>query len=471
MNLPRIGNGHWHVAGVGGVGMSALAQALRWSGGRVTGSDRFLDNGVDVPVFSTLRADGVELVAQDGSGIEPGMEALVYSTAVENSNPDIAAARAANVPIRHRAEILAALVEGERLLAVAGTAGKTTTTGMLAWALERLGADPWMVNGGGIVAWADANGGGGNVRRGAPGAPWAVEVDESDRSCLRFSPAWSVITNISQDHFSLEEVQDLFRQYASRCTEGVVCGPGAADVIRDALRPGVQLVTPDAALAQAPDGSWHADWRGVRLSVPVPGEHNLWNALCAAEICVALGYAPAAVAAALGSFCGIVRRLEEVGGGPAKTGGVRVVDDYGHNPAKVGAAWATIRPHSPASRVIAIWRPHGFGPLRNMMDGFAATFADSMAPRDTLYLLPVFDAGGTADRSVTSDDLKQRLAPSGRDVRVVADAASAGWLDALAQAIADEAAPGDAVLVMGARDPDLPRLARAIAARCAAAAR
>ena len=466
MNLPLSGNGHWHVAGVGGVGMSALAQALRWGGGRVTGSDRFLDHGVEVPVFPTLRRAGVELVAQDGSGIEPGMEALVYSTAVEDDNPDIAAARAAGVAIRHRAEVLAALVEGERLLAVAGTAGKTTTTGMLAWALERLGADPWMVDGGGVVAWADANGGGGNVRRGAPGAPWAVEVDESDRSCLRFTPAWSVITNISQDHFSLEEVQQLFREYASHCTEGVVCGPGAADIVRDALRPGVRLVTPDAVPEQDDEGRWHADWRGVRLSVPVPGVHNLWNALCAAEICVALGYAPADVAAALGSFCGIVRRLEDVGGTP---GGVRVIDDYGHNPAKVGAAWAAVRPRHGAGRVIGIWRPHGYGPLRSMMDGFASTFVDAMGPRDILHLLPVFDAGGTATRTVSSDDLRQRLAPSGRDVRLVADASSADWPEALAEAVAAEAAPGDVVLVMGARDPDLPRLARAIAARCAAA--
>ncbi len=471
MNLPLCGNGHWHVAGVGGVGMSALAQALRWDGGRVTGSDRFLDRGVEVPVFSTLRRAGVELVAQDGSGIEPGMEALVYSTAVENDNPDIAAARTAGVAIRHRAEVLAALVGGERLLAVAGTAGKTTTTGMLAWALERLGADPWMVDGGGVVAWADANGGGGNVRRGAAGAPWAVEVDESDRSCLRFTPAWSVITNISQDHFSLEEVRQLFRDYAARCTEGVVCGPGAAEIVRGALKPGVRLVTPDAVPEQDAEGRWQAEWRGVRLAVPVPGEHNLWNALCAAEICMALGHAPADVAEALGGFCGIVRRLEEIGGGPTACGGVRVIDDYGHNPAKIGAAWAAVRPRGGRGRVIGIWRPHGYGPLRSMMDGFAETFAGATGPRDILHLLPVFDAGGTAERTVSSDDLRQRLAPSGLDVRLVADASAAGWPEALAEAVAAEAAPGDAVLVMGARDPDLPRLARAIAARCAALAR
>lgn len=457
---------HYHIAGVGGVGMSALAQALRWSGARVTGSDRFLDRGVEVPVFAALRAAGVELVPQDGSGIGPSTTALVYSTAVEDDNPDIRAARAAGVAIRHRAEVLASLVGGERLLAVAGTAGKTTTTGMLAWTLERLGDDPWMVDGGGLVAWADALGGGGNVRRGAPSAPWAVELDESDRSFLRFRPAWTIITNISQDHFSLEEVRRLFAEYATHATEGIVCGPGAAEVIRPAVVPGIPVVTPEAELACAADGAWSASWRGVTLSVPEPGRHNLWNALCAAELCVAAqGHAPADVADALRSFCGIVRRLQLMSAPGAP---VRVYDDYAHNPAKIAAALAAVRPAAPRARLHAIWRPHGYGPLRSMLDAFAETFADAIRPGDRLHLLPVFDAGGTANRSISAADLRDAILACAPDlaeaVRLVpADASAApGWPDALAPALAADAAPGDTFLVMGARDPALPSLARAL---------
>lgn len=470
MNLPCLGNGHWHVAGVGGVGMSALAQALRWTGGRVTGSDRFLDRGTELPVFATLRAAGVELVPQNSVGIEPGMEALVYSTAIEDDNPDIVAARAANVPIRHRAEVLSALVEGERLLAVAGTAGKTTTTGMLAWALERVGADPWMVDGGGLVAWASSEGGGGNVRRGAPGAPWAVELDESDRSFLRFHPAWSIITNISQDHFELDEVRRLFAEYATHATEGIVCGPSVAEIIRPVVPASLPVVTPDATLAQASDGTWSAAWRDTILSVPSPGRHNLWNALCAAELCVqAQQVAPADVAAALRTFPGIVRRLEEVGGGPTASGGIRVLDDYAHNPAKIAAAWLAVRPADRAGRVLGLWRPHGYGPLRSMLGEFAETFSNLLCDNaDELWLLPVFDAGGTASRTISSADLRNRLPPDLRNrVHLVSEATSPGWHESLAAQVAAQARLGDTVLVMGARDPALPLLARATARHCA----
>ena len=214
-------SGHVHVAGVGGVGMSALAQALAWGGARVTGSDRLWDRGVEMPVWEGLRRAGVELVRQDGSGVDAETSAVVYSTAVEEGNPDFAAARRFGVPLRHRAEMLAGLAEGKRVAAVAGTAGKTTTTGMAGWVLEQVGMDPTVVNGGGLVDWA-SGGLPGNARRG--GETWVLEVDESDRSLLEFRPAWSVLTNISQDHFSLEEVRALFREYAGRVTEGVVCG-------------------------------------------------------------------------------------------------------------------------------------------------------------------------------------------------------------------------------------------------------
>ena len=442
--------GHVHVAGVAGVGMSALAQALRWSHDRVTGSDRFHDRGQDLPIFAALRGAGIEIVPQDGSAVDAQTTAVVYSTAIEDQNPDFAAARRAGVPLKHRAAVLAELARGQTLLAVAGTAGKTTTAGMLGWVLEQLGADPTVINGGALVDWAQARNVG-NVRRGGVGAPWVVEVDESDRSLLNFHPEWSILTNISQDHFTLAEVQDLFRQYAARVRTGLVCGAGVAPAL------GPQPARIIEALAQPEwiGNGYEIAWRGCRLAVSPPGAHNALNALLAAELCAQLGFAPDRIAEALARFGGIQRRLERVAAG----GPVRVVDDYAHNPAKIAAAWAAVA--APGNRVLGVWRPHGFGPLRTMLEPLANAFANVCRAQDQLWLLPVFDAGGTADRSINSGTLAARLEARGV---FVATAPDYEWLGAT---LAATARAGDTILLMGARDPYLPVFARAMAERTA----
>ena len=442
--------GHVHVAGVAGVGMSALAQALRWTHDRVTGSDRFFDQGQDLPIFAALRAAGVELVKQDGAAVTARTAAVVYSTAIEKDNPEVVAAQRAGVPLRHRAEMLADLARGRTVLAVAGTAGKTTTTGMLGWTLEQLGADPTVVNGGALVDWADARRVG-NVRRGADDAPWVVEVDESDRSLLNFRPEWSILTNVSQDHFTLAEVQDLFRAYAAQVRTGIVCGAGVAAILGE---PKARLVEAAAAPARTAEG-FAVAWRGLALAVPQPGAHNALNALLAAELCAQLGYAPAQIAAALARFGGIQRRLERVDRG----GAVRVVDDYGHNPAKLAAAWAAVS--APGNRVLGVWRPHGYGPLRAMLAPLADAFAAVCRAQDRLWLLPVYDAGGTANRTVHSGELADELRARG------VPAAPAATYEELGEQLASAARAGDTILIMGARDPRLPVFAREMAARTA----
>ena len=442
--------GRIHVAGVAGVGMSALAQALRWTHERVTGSDRYFDRGLALPIFDALRAGGVEIVKQDGAAVDARTEAVVYSTAIEEGNPDFVAAQKAGVPLKHRAAVLAELARGRRVLAVAGTAGKTTTTGMLGRTLEQLGADPTVVNGGALVDWAGA-GRVGNVRRGEDGAPWVVEVDESDRSLLNFHPEWTILTNISQDHFTLAEVRDLFRAYAAQVKTGIVCGAGVAAVLG---KQKAKIVEVSAAPARTADG-YAVAWRGLRLAVRQPGAHNALNALLAAELCAQLGYAPEKIAATLARFGGIQRRLERVDAG----GGVRVVDDYGHNPAKLAAAWAAVS--APGNRVLGVWRPHGFGPLRAMLEPLADAFATVCRADDKLWILPVYDAGGTADRSVNSDVLVGKLQARG------VPAAAAPSYEALGAELARAARAGDTILVMGARDPQLPVFAREMAAKTA----
>ena len=432
------GGGHVHLVGVAGVGMNPLAQALLAAGYEVTGSDRYLDTGHELAVLPKLRKAGVRLVPQDGSGVHAHTQAAVVSTAIEPDNPDVTAAARHGVPVRHRAEMLASLLEGKQCVAVTGTSGKTTVTGMVGWLLEQLGDDPTVVNGGIVVNW-ETDERVGNVRVGRAGL-WVVEADESDRSLLRFRPDWAIVTNISADHFDLAETRKLFAQFAERVQHDIV-GPWD-----DAAEPW-RSFAPELSAT----GSRFV-YGGQEFGLPLLGRHNADNALQAVLLCERLGHSLARIAAALATFRGIRRRLDVAG----TAGGVTVIDDYAHNPAKIRAAWQAVAPH--ARRVHAVWRPHGFGPLAKMFGDLEALFREMAASCERVYLLPVYYVGGTATASVTSDALVAPLAADGLPVELAPD------YDTLVQRITATARPGDTVLIMGARDPDLPALARRIVA-------
>lgn len=428
-------SGHVHMVGAAGVGMSALAQAARHAGYSVTGSDRYFDAGRELDVISKLGGCGIRFVRQDGGGVTAETVAVVYSTAIEDDNPDVQAAKRLGVPLVHRAAMLTRLLEGREAVAVTGTCGKSTVTGMLGWILECCGRDPVVVNGAPVLNWADAAHVG-NARLGR-GNLWVFEADESDKSLVSYHPDWAVITNVSKDHFDTATAVELFRRFACQVKRGAVNVLEEPELMRD-FRP-----------AAADRGTSFA-YRGVSFLVPLPGAHNAENAYLAVLMAEQLGCGLEEVRAALGSFRGIQRRLETVG----HARGVTVVDDYAHNPVKIGAAWNALA--AGGRRVIGIWRPHGYGPLRLMLDELASSFAHVCGAKDELLLLPVFDAGGTADRSTRSEQLAERLQAAGKACRVVAD------YDEAVRHVKASARQGDVVVTMGARDPGLPELARAI---------
>ena len=428
----------YHVCGVAGVGMNPLAQALALSGAKVSGSDRYLDQGDELDVFRKLRGVGISLVAQDGSGVTEETSALVVSTAIEEDNPDWLAAKRLGIPVVHRARLLAELAGARRCVAVAGTSGKTTLTGMIGSVLAKIGWDPMVVNGGAVLEWMDEERIG-NVRWGA--SPWCVvEVDESDRSLLKFYPELAVINNISRDHFSFEESVELFQQFARQCGR-VVALPEAARAM------GLDPAFPDVAM-HLEQGRWSVRYEDVTFTLQVPGRHNAENAIAAMATLDAMGCDVEACAEAMGRFRGIHRRLEEVG----EAGGVRVVDDYAHNPAKIRASWQAAAERG--GRVLGFWRPHGYGPLAAMRTDLGEMFRQTLGPDDRLWILPVYYAGGTATRSVESSDLVGDLQSTHGSVGFTGD------YGALQDEILAEARVGDTILGMGARDPDLPRFAR-----------
>lgn len=392
--------------------MSSVAQAALGTGYIVSGSERLRS---DSETVVKLKNAGVLLFDQDGSGITDDLAGVVISTAIEDDNPDLVAARALDVPVLHRSDMLARLIKGKRCLAVSGTSGKSTVTGMIGWVLVELGADPTVVNGAPVVNWMDDEHIG-NVRIGKSDL-WVIEADESDRSLLNYFPDWALITNLSADHFSLPETVELFEEFRGHVSDWVL---------------------------DETDVESFSD-----VNIPVPGDHNVENAAMVLTAARKLGYDADDAAKALEKFRGISRRFEVVG----SCGGVTVIDDYAHNPAKIGAAFKTARQEY--GSVTALWRPHGYGPLVKMMDDMAKMFVANCSETDRVLIMPVYDAGGTADRSINSDELVRRLVEMGVNAQYVEEG------DVVLSAV-DQ--PSDAVLVLGARDPGLPELAKEILA-------
>ena len=406
--------------------MSALAQAYLDKGYCVSGSDRLLEMGQETPTLATLRQEGVALHPQDGCAVSTGM-VVVYSTAIEADNGDLMAAKRVGARLMHRSEALAELAEGHELIAVTGTCGKSTVTALLGHLLKECGRDPFVVNGAEVIGW-DCEG-----RR--IGSVWpsqnrtglmVVEADESDKSLMALTPSHVIVTNASSDHFPKAEAEALFRDFKAKAS-------------------GIVIDTSNAPEGPAPrTKGWETrfDWRGREWMLPMPGAHNVANAKAALEMALALGCDETELAESL-------RRLERVG----TLNGACVVDDYAHNVEKLAAAWTTLAEAFPTG-VVGLWRPHGYAPLRKMMKGLAEMFNAVVRPCDRLLLLPVYDAGGTTDRSLNSDALLARL---------TCPAEAVTDLDAAEARIRDLARPGTAVATFGARDPGLPALARRLA--------
>lgn len=428
----------YHLAGLGGVGMSALAEFLIDAGQAVSGSDRLLEG----PAIRPLTEMGVQVFPQDGSGLAPG-KILVCSTAIEEDNPDLLRARDLGLELLHRAEVIARVAEGKRVVAVSGTAGKTTMTALLGWILTSAGLDPSVINGGILLNWR------GRKRLGASRVGqsdlFVVEADESDRSLLRLHPKWAIVSNFARDHFNYEDTVALFREFAGQCREGIIAGPGVSQILD--LNPS-RLDVREIFAADVSDG--YARIEHDDYSIPLPGLHNAINAGLVISCCRRLGVSAEAVKEGLASFAGIHRRLEKLG----RFSEMDVYDDYAHNSMKMKAAIETLQLRYPVLSVF--WRPHGFGPLRMMFDDLCAMFTEVLRPEDRLFILPVFYSGGTADASLNSDQLVYVLKQAGAPVDWVGDYA------ALSASILDRASKPGALLGMGARDPQITEFLRGL---------
>ncbi len=459
----------YFMSGIGGSGMLPLALILRARGFEVAGSDRSLDQGRLGAKFEYLKAQGIALFPQDGSGLTRTEQILVRSAAVEDTVGDVVAAKRLGARDMKRPELLAELFNAARVrIGVAGTSGKSTTTAMIAWILHRAGKDPTVMNGAVMKNFVTPDALFASALVGK-GDAFVSEVDESDGSIAVYDPTIAVVNNIALDHKSMEELRALFAGFVGKAEIAVLNLDNeetAALVLKAKVRVRTFSVRSGladlhaASLVPAPDGiRFTALERDGRLSADVrlnvPGEHNVSNALAALSTARAYGLSLKDAADALAGFAGTKRRLEIVG----SAGGVTVIDDFAHNPDKITATLKTL--HAFPGRLLILFQPHGYGPLRLMRDEFIACFASNMHADDVLILPDPVYFGGTVDRAVTSEHIAAGVRARGLQALAYAERAACG------DKLIELAEAGDRVLIMGARDDTLSVFAAELLARLA----
>ncbi|GGC25520.1 UDP-N-acetylmuramate--L-alanine ligase [Novosphingobium marinum] len=459
-----------HFVGIGGIGMSGIAEVMHNLGYSVQGSDI-----AESYVVERLRDRGIEVKIGHAPENVAGCAVVVTSTAVRRENPEVAAALEGRIPVVRRAEMLAELMRLKNTVAVAGTHGKTTTTSMIACLLDAGGIDPTVINGGIINRY------GSNARLGA--SDWmVVEADESDGSFLRLDGTIAVVTNIDPEHLdhygSFDAVKDAFVEFIENVPfygAAVLCidHPEVQNVIakvrdRRVLTYGFSAqadvrgdnVTPvpggnrfDVVVRER-DGALR---RIEGIELPMPGRHNVQNALAAISVSIEMGCPDAVIRDGFEHFTGVKRRFSRVG----EVNGAAIIDDYGHHPVEIRAVLSAAR-EGVKGRVIAVAQPHRYTRLRDLMDEFQAAFNDA----DVVYVTPVYPAGEQPIEGVDEHALVEGLKSRGhRAARTVAGA------EELAGELAAELAEGDMVVCLGAGDITrwAAGLADAVAARRKAA--
>ncbi len=495
---------HWHFIGIGGIGMSGLAQMAVHQHLKVTGSDRGSGKPENRRILDKLEEQGIRIYPQDGSFMRDSRpDVLVYSTAVEENNPDFAAGQ--GIPRLHRAEALARLIEAghyRNVVAVTGSCGKSTVTAYLAETLEHLGEEPDCLNG--ALCNAFRTGAcAGNYRPGN-GKYFIFEADESDKSLLKYSPDYALVLNIGTDHYDKAELSRVFGSFLSRVTRGAILsgqvagvldrmpeipckifapqiGDGGADYAVKRWFPWKEVDTiyvngakspVDPVLGDRPAsdrqgvnnileiaGIKREDFRlessgfaaefsgGGVLRLPAPGEHTALNALAVLAMLEMLSFEREKILEALAVFHGVWRRFDAHGFTPR---GAAIYDDYAHNPEKIAAAIQAAQSIAQGD-VYAVFQPHGFKPLGFMREELYRTLTGLLRRNDRFLMLEPYYAGGTASFSPTSKEVIAGYLAEGGNTRFL----YMPDRETLRETLLKNAGPGDVVLVMGARDNSL----------------
>lgn len=445
--------------GISGSGMSSLAQILKLSGNQIQGSDRNFDLNRDSENKKALEDLGIKMYPQNGSGITSDLDFVCASTAVEDTIPDIKAAKEKNVPIKTRPQLLSEVFHSYKYgVAVGGTSGKTTTAAMVGYILDKAGKKPCLINGGLLRDYED--------RTGIPniiynnGDICVVEADESNGSIDLYNPYVSVINNISHDHKSIEELVTLFQNLSSRTKQAIVVNDDYETCRQLAHKNKIifSIKNPRAdfyagEIYPLPHGTEYS-LDGRKFSLKLIGQFNVANALAAIAACSVFGVDKFAAAEILQNFSGTKRRLEVIG----QKNNITIIDDFAHNPDKITASVSALRQYK--GRLLIMFQPHGFGPMRSMGKEIIESFVNNMHQDDILIMPEIFFVGGTVTKDISSADLIDYAHKLGKtNAYFVENKANA------ADFLVKEAKSGDRIIIMGARDNSLTNLCKQILER------
>lgn len=449
--------------------MLPLALIVKGQGHQIGGSDRSFDQGRTPEKFEWIKSQAISIFPQDGSGLTPDYDALVVSSAIEDTIPEVRKAKELGIPILKRAEMLAGLFDkADRRIAVGGTSGKSTTTGMLAWILSEAGKNPTVMNGASFLNFVDPQNPYTSALVGSKDM-FVAECDESDGSIILYHPATAILHNVALDHKPVTELIPVFRQYLEQSDRQIlnlgntiVRENFAKDFANTSFTYGMSVTDADicavdykptqsgscCTIIEKNGGARH------KLELAIPGKHNVENALAAISAALIEGVPVEQSVQILAKFLGVGRRLENIG----KYNNISVIDDFAHNPDKISAVLASLNEYS--GRLVVIFQMHGYGPLKLMKDELADAFCSGLKSGDILIMPDVLYMGGTADRTYSSDDFIKEINGRGATRGVRGE-----WIpdrESIIARIGELVHSGDRVIVMGARDDTLPVFARQI---------
>jgi UDP-N-acetylmuramate--alanine ligase len=440
--------------GIAGSGMSALAQYLKGAGKEVAGSDRYFLPNVSNETKIKLEAEGIHCYLQNGEGITSATDLVVVSTAIEDTVPEVQKTKQLGIPIIKRSELLALIAQSKKTIAVGGTSGKSTTAAMLYEILEHAGLQPGIISGAGLTRLIK-EGKIGNAKMGK-GEWLVIEADESDGSIVQYKPEIGLLLNVDKDHKELDTLMEIFATFKANSKKFMV---NQSHPLAKQLS---QNISYDFSLdAQSGAGyvgtdfeqkgfSIHFTINGVPFLLNTVGQHNMENALAAVAVASEVGVGLTTCADALKSYQGIYRRHQVLG----SKRGVWVIDDYAHNPAKCAASIRACQPV--ASKVIAWFQPHGYGPTNFLRHDFVQEIAGVLRPEDEIWMSEIFYAGGTAEKTISANDLINDLKALGKPAYFVANRGD------LLAAVRPHLTQDCVLLLMGARDPSLEVFAESV---------
>lgn len=446
-----------HFVGIGGVGMSALAQLHAMGGDTVTGSDRLISKGyTDLALWDYLKKLNIALFPQDGSGLAEDTDLMVLSSAIEADNPELQKAAALGIPTMHRSELLAKHVADHQTIALSGTSGKSTTTALLFEILQHAGLNPSVITGAAILSLQKEQQVFGNVFKGSSDL-LVIEADESDGSIVNYHPYLGVCLNLRKDHKEVDVLKGFFARFIQNCEKTIIneeednLKSFAANAVTFGLHSGA--VHPENVRTNGFGSTFSIN--GQLFNLHIPGLHNVANATAAVAAALELNVPLQTCAEAVARFSGIARRFASIG----TFNNIEVIDDFAHNPHKLHATIDAA--HLRGTRVLAFYQPHSFASIKMLTPEFVESLSHALSKKDKIWLTEVYYPGGTIEPGISSLAVYEGLKANGLNAafdtcreRILADMAAA-------------AKPGDIVLVLGARDPTLTDFAKKLLASIA----